>query len=144
MSLRIRTRLLVCWWERRQREANSIDGGERWREGKGRDVSIWSAQPLSASLRASSVKDTLRRVNFKYHTRELVCVVWLLSVCMSHKAEYTIMFLYHTITCLSLYLCEDLHWLAIISIILYSLSLTPNPNHNIPNPNRSLTSIHTS
>lgn len=124
MSLRIKTRLLVCWWEGRQREANSIDGGERWREGEGRDVSIWSAQPLSASLRASSVKDTLRRVNFKYHTRELVSVVWLrLYACHTKLNAPLSSCTTHTHVCLSTFVRTYID-LQSFSIILYRLSLT--------------------
>lgn len=52
----------VDWWDERP--------GERRR-----DVSAWSTELLSASLRASSVKDTLRRVNSKYHTGARICRV---------------------------------------------------------------------
>lgn len=57
--------------------------GERQREKREREGEMWvlgtlqSAELLCASLRASSVKDTLRRVNSKYHTREVVSVVCL-------------------------------------------------------------------
>lgn len=60
--------------------------GKKWREEEEREREkreMWvvgtlqRAEPLCASLRASSVKDTLRRVNWKYHTREVVSVVRL-------------------------------------------------------------------
>lgn len=53
-------------WDEKEKEKE----GGRWASG-----TLPSAELLSASLGASSVKDTLRRVNWKYHTRELVSVV---------------------------------------------------------------------
>lgn len=95
------------------------DGGRcRGETGRG---SVWSAQPLSASLGASSVKDTVECVTAKYHTREpLVSLVWLcVSVCLSHKAEGTAMFsrlhtgrMFHC-------LCQDFHS---FSILFFSFS----------------------
>lgn len=58
------------WWEK--------EGRARVRERETRVVgTLQRAEPLCASLRASSVKDTLRRVNWKYHTQEVVSVVCL-------------------------------------------------------------------
>lgn len=72
MSLRIKTRLLggvVGWETEAERKAGER---EMWVSG-----TLQRAEPLSASLRARSVKDTLRRVNSEYHTREFISVVCL-------------------------------------------------------------------
>lgn len=88
MSLRIKTGLLggVVGWET-EGERKEREEREMWVLG-----TLQSVELLSASLRASSVKDTLRRVNSKYHTWEFGSA----AVCMSHKVGCTIMALYHT------------------------------------------------